>query len=95
MKNPFKLLTAALALGAALQAPLVQAQQYPTKPIRVIVPFAPGGGTDFIGRFIAQRMSATIGQQVIVENKPGAGGNVGADLVAKSPPDGQIGRAHV
>lgn len=88
MKKPYALLTAALVLVPALHAPLVQAQQYPAKPIRVIVPFAPGGGSDFIGRFIAQRMSATIGQQVLVENKPGAGGVLGIEQGVKAPADG-------
>ena len=64
------------------------AQAYPSKTVRIIVPFAPGGGSDFIGRFIAQRMSATIGQQVIVENKPGAGGVLGIEQGVKAAPDG-------
>ena len=65
------------------------AQTYPAKPVRVIVGFAPGGGTDIIGRIIAQKLSERWGQSVFVENKLGASGNIGADLVAKSPPDGQ------
>ena len=64
------------------------AQAYPTKPIRLIVPYAPGGATDIIGRAAAAELSKTIGQSVIVENRPGAGGNVGSELVAKSAPDG-------
>src|SRR5260221_13251593 len=64
------------------------AQQYPAKPIRIVVPFAPGGGSDFIARFIAQRLTTGLGQQVIVENKPVAGGMLGIDAGAKSPPDG-------
>jgi len=64
------------------------AQQYPSKPVRIIVPFAPGGGSDFIGRFIAQKLSATLGSQVIVENKPGAGGVIGIEQGVKSAPDG-------
>jgi len=63
-------------------------QPYPTKPVRIIVPFAPGGGSDFIGRFIAQKLSATLGNQVIVENKPGAGGVIGIEQGVKSAPDG-------
>ena len=62
------------ALALALLALPVLAQTYPTKPVRIIVPFSPGGGSDFIARFMAQRLSATLGNQVIVENKPGAGG---------------------
>ena len=64
------------------------AQQWPAKPIRFIAPFAPGGGTDFIGRVAAQKLSEALKQQVIVENRPGAGGTLGAEQGAKSPPDG-------
>jgi tripartite-type tricarboxylate transporter receptor subunit TctC len=64
------------------------AQQYPSKPIRIVVPFAPGGGSDFIARFMAQRLTAGLGQQVIVENKPGAGGMLGIEQGVKSPADG-------
>jgi len=69
-------------------APLAHAQKYPDRPVRVIVPFAPGGGSDFIARFMAQKMSAGLGQQVIVENKPGAGGMLGIEQGVNSPPDG-------
>jgi tripartite-type tricarboxylate transporter receptor subunit TctC len=79
--------SAILALGI-LTAGLVSAQQYPTKPVRIVVPFAPGGGSDFIGRFIAQKLTERLGQQFIVDNRPGAGGNLGAELALKSPPDG-------
>jgi len=64
------------------------AQQYPTKPVRIVVPFAPGGGSDFIARFIAQRLTGGLGQQVIVENKPGAGGMLGITQGVQSPADG-------
>jgi len=67
---------------------LAQAQPYPSKPIRFVVPFAPGGGSDFIARFMAQKMSAGLGQQIIVENKPGAGGMLGITQGVQSPPDG-------
>jgi len=77
---------AALMIGAA---PLVVAQEnYPSKPIRMIVAFAPGGGTDIIGRFAAKAIQDALGASVVVENKPGAGGAIGTELVAKSPPDG-------
>jgi tripartite-type tricarboxylate transporter receptor subunit TctC len=72
----------------ALAASLAQSQQFPTKPVRIIAPFAPGGGTDFIARLIAQKLTERLGQQVIVENKPGAGGNLGAEFAVKSAPDG-------
>src|SRR5882724_6985266 len=72
----------------ALTASVVQSQQYPTKPVRIIAPFAPGGGTDFIARLIAQKLTERLGQQAIVENKPGAGGNLGAEFAVKSAPDG-------
>ena len=65
-----------------------EAQQYPSKPVRIIVPFAPGGGSDFIARFMAQRLTETLGAQVIVENKPGAGGVLGIEQGVKAPADG-------
>lgn len=81
------------ALAAPLAAPMLArhgwAQSaYPDKQIKMVVPFAPGGTTDLLGRIVAQYLTEQWGQQVIVENKTGAGGNVGAELVAKSPPDG-------
>ena len=72
----------------AMAAGFAQSQQYPTKPVRIIAPFAPGGGTDFIARLIAQKLTERLGPQVIVENKPGAGGNLGAEFAVKSAPDG-------
>ena len=64
------------------------AQDYPSRPIKMIMPFAPGGAGDFIGRILSAKMSEVLGQQVFIENKPGLGGNVGLTLGAKSPPDG-------
>jgi tripartite-type tricarboxylate transporter receptor subunit TctC len=77
-----------LALAASLSLSLAHAQPYPAKPIRIIVPYAPGGTSDILARQIGPKLTEAWGQPVIVENKPGANGNVGADFVAKSPPDG-------
>lgn len=82
---------AAAVLGGtvlALTALGAHAQDYPTRPIRIIVPFAPGGSADVFGRVIAQRLQESMGQNVIVDNRPGAGSVIGTDAVAKSPPDG-------
>ncbi len=81
-------LLAALHCLSFLLAPEARAQAYPNKPIRLIVPYAPGGATDIIGRAAAAEISKTIGQQVVIENRPGAGGNLGAEMVARSAPDG-------
>jgi tripartite-type tricarboxylate transporter receptor subunit TctC len=82
---------AALALVAAVLAGVAeraQAQDYPSRPIRVLIAFPPGGPTDFVGRLLADKMSALLGQRVYIENKPGANGTVGADIIAKADPDG-------
>ena len=78
------------AVGAllALAGAAAFAQTYPSKPIRIIVPFAPGGTSDILARALGPRITEAMGQPVIIENKTGANGNVGADFVAKSPPDG-------
>jgi len=83
-----KLLTALFAAAALAVSSLASAQAYPNKTIKIIVPFAVGGIADTFGRVIAQKLTETWGQPVVVENKGGAGGNIGADFVAKSPPDG-------
>jgi tripartite-type tricarboxylate transporter receptor subunit TctC len=79
------LTAASLVLTAAASA---SAQAYPTKPIKMIVPFPPGGPTDTIGRLIGQHMEKSLGQSVIIENRPGAGGTIGANAVANAAPDG-------
>jgi tripartite-type tricarboxylate transporter receptor subunit TctC len=76
------------ALILAIAAPAALAQTYPAKPVRLVAPFAPGGGSDFIARLMAQKLTERMGQQVVVENKPGAGGNLGAESVVRSPADG-------
>src|SRR4051812_48927760 len=86
-------LNSACALFAALSAVGVAgstafAQPYPVKPMRLIVPYAPGGATDAMGRVYAGKFQEAWGQPMVVVNKPGAGGNIGAELVAKSAPDG-------
>src|SRR5688572_22653215 len=93
----------AIALLATLAFAPAQAQQYPNKPIRVIVPYAAGGTSDILARQIGPKLTEAWGQPVVVENRPGANGNVGAEFVAKSTADGytllltdlggQIGRA--
>jgi tripartite-type tricarboxylate transporter receptor subunit TctC len=81
---------AAVFTAAAAAHSEAQSIQYPTRPITMVVPFAPGGGTDIVARVIAQHMGKELGQNVVVDNRPAAGGNVGAAAVAKSPPDGHM-----
>ena len=83
----------ALAFGISVLATAVapasaEAQAYPSRPLRFIVPFPPGGSTDIYARIIGPRLADTLRQQVVIDNRPGAGGALGADLAAKAPPDG-------
>lgn len=80
--------TAVLAAVTVACSATAFSQDYPTRPIRIIVPFTPGGGTDLIARLMAQRFYEAFGQVATVENRPGAGGNIGAEVVVRSPPDG-------
>lgn len=82
---PLRRLLACLALALPLAAP---AQSWPTRPVKMVVPFPAGGPTDVITRALSDKLSQALGQPVVVDNKPGAGGSIGADFAAKSPPDG-------
>jgi tripartite-type tricarboxylate transporter receptor subunit TctC len=75
-------------LFLALLVPSIAFSQYPAKPVRMIVPFAPGGASDFVGRILQPRLSELLGQQIVVENRAGASGNIGMDAAAKAAPDG-------
>src|SRR5690606_14941295 len=82
------LLSAMIAALAIVGSGANAAEQYPTRPIRMIVPFAPGGGSDVIARLVASKVGPILGQSVLVENRPGASGIIGADIAAKAAPDG-------
>src|SRR5690349_13867186 len=85
MKSPIRI---AIALAVLAFAATASAQPYPNKPIKIIVPYPAGGTSDILARAVGQKLTEQWGQPVVVENKPGATGNIGADFVAKSPPDG-------
>ena len=107
----FRSCVCCLAIIACAIAGDIHAQKYPDRPIRFVVPFPPGGGNDILARAIHQKLGDLLGQPVVIDNRPGAGGNIGTDNVAKSPADGytiliasnqvtinpglEIGRAHV
>src|SRR2546429_5605104 len=78
----FRILLGLLFAGSAF------AQDYPNRPVKIVVPYAPGGSTDIIGRIVAQRLTESLGQSFLVENRPGASGNLALEAVAKAPPDG-------
>ena len=77
-----------ICFGAAFMSATTLAQTYPTKPVRYVIPMSPGSGADVIGRIVAIGLAPALGQQVVVDNRTGAAGNIGAELVAKAPPDG-------
>lgn len=83
-----KRLIVSLFCGLLGWGSLVQAQDYPTKPIRIVVPFTAGGGVDGLGRVLGEKLASKLGQPVVVENRPGASGNIAAEQVFRSPPDG-------
>ncbi|MCX7262368.1 MAG: tripartite tricarboxylate transporter substrate binding protein [Burkholderiales bacterium] len=83
-----KALVSGLMAAMALSGISATAQEFPNKPIRIVVPYSPGGGTDAVARMMAQRLSITLGQSVVVENKPGASANIGSEFVARAPADG-------
>src|SRR5688572_10054488 len=76
------------AVGLSLLALGAHGQEFPSRPVRMVNPFPPGGPLDVMGRLLSERLSASLGKPVVVENKPGAAGNIGAADVAKAPPDG-------
>ena len=86
MSMPKKLFCAAAVLG--LNASLSHAQNFPNRPITLVIPFAPGGSTSIVGRGVADKMGELLGEKVVVDNRPGAGGTIGTKAVAKSEPDG-------
>src|SRR5438128_1142133 len=90
MKFPRRTFLHMAAGAAALPAVsrIARAQAYPTRPVRVIVPFAAGGGTDVTARLMGQWLSERLGQPFVVENRPGAGSNIGTEVVVNAPPDG-------
>src|SRR5438045_777034 len=95
----FPLRRVAFAAAVLCLAAWAQAQNYPSRPIRLVVPFSPGGAADVPGRILTQKLSEAVGHQVVVDNRPGAGSTIGAELVAKAPPDGytllMISNTHV
>lgn len=90
MPRAFRTLTALLTVLTIglLHAAILHAQVYPSKTIRVIVPYTPGAGTDTIARILAQKLGELLGQQIVIDNRPGAGGSIGTEIVARSSPDG-------
>ncbi|HJQ62883.1 MAG TPA: tripartite tricarboxylate transporter substrate-binding protein, partial [Burkholderiales bacterium] len=90
-----RLLSASVVIVAcAISAPGAWAQAYPVKPVRVVIPWPPGGSNDVVGRLVLQKLAQTMGQQFVVDNRAGAAGSIGAEVVAKSAPDGYTLMVH-
>jgi tripartite-type tricarboxylate transporter receptor subunit TctC len=83
-----RVLPIVIALAGAMGLSLAHAQEYPTRPVTIVVPFSPGGAVDAVGRLMAQKLTERLGKPVVVDNKPGASGNIGAQAVARASPDG-------
>jgi len=88
MRMTTRLSITLVAACLGIPAAMAGEQPYPSKPVRMVVPFAPGGASDFVGRMLQKRMSELMGQQVVIDNRPGAAGNIGVELAARSPADG-------
>ena len=88
LKAKYRLIAWALAAAAAAGPDAAQAQQYPSRPLRVVVPYAAGGSTDVLARIVGQRLAETLGQQIVVDNRPGAGTLIATEIVARAAPDG-------
>jgi len=82
------------AIGLLIFAAVAPAQQYPSKPVRVVIPWPAGGSNDVVGRIVLQKVGESLGQQFVIDNRPGAAGTIGADVVAKAPPDGYTLMVH-
>src|SRR5688500_17087563 len=87
-RNTMSTLNMSVLAALILATPIVNAQSYPTRPVRIVVPFSPGGATDIVTRIVAQRLTELWAQTVVVDNRAGAAGNIGGDIVAKAAPDG-------
>ncbi|MGQ0750161.1 MAG: Bug family tripartite tricarboxylate transporter substrate binding protein [Betaproteobacteria bacterium] len=85
---------ASVFLAFVFAIPIAQAQSYPAKPVRVVIPWPPGGSNDVVGRLVLQKLAQTMGQQFVVDNRAGAAGSIGAEVVAKAPPDGYTLMVH-
>ena len=88
MKHSTKAIIGAMLMAAALAPAVVQSQAFPSRAITLVVPFPPGGVTDPFARFVGPKVTESIGQQIVIENKPGAGGQIAADFVKRATPDG-------